>query len=120
MKLENPKEAEALINKVVDDNKFQSTWLLGGICKAVYVTLRTIFYSTEDKAKFVSHMLNSDSLSPQSLCWFSTEIIKKIRPAHPLDLAKGAASTSSTAKKAAFGQAYHQCFEVRAKLEKTP
>ena len=109
----SPKEQEplALINKVADSNSFKPTWFLGGICKAVYVNLCTMLSSTENKAKFVSRMLNDSVLKPQSLRWFSPKVIEKIRPAHPLDLAKGAVSTSDVAKRTAFGKAYQNCFE---------
>ncbi len=100
-----------LINDVVQTNRFKPTWFLGGLCKAVYVNLRTLFSSTEQKAKYVSRMLNENCMQPMSLRWFSPAVIEKIRPAHPLDLAKGAASTQSVAKKIAFGKAYQNCFE---------
>ncbi len=109
----SPKEQEplALINSVANKNSFRPSWFLGGICKAVYVKLCTIFSSTENKAKFVSRMLNDSALQPKSLRWFSPQVIEKIRPAHPLDLAKGAVSTSDVAKRTAFGKAYQNCFE---------
>ncbi len=100
-----------LINNVAENNHIKPTWFLGGICKAVFVNLRTLFSSTDEKAKYASRMLNENCMQPQSLRWFSPEVIEKIRPAHPLDLAKGAASTQSVAKKAAFGKAYANCFE---------
>lgn len=108
-----------LIEGVVKDNKFKSTWFFGGLGSAILTKIQALF-SSKSTAEILSINLNEGKASPATLRWFSDRVIEQVKPSHPLDLAQACASAWSKHTKIALGKAYEGCFTSEVTICKPP